>query len=118
MMRAKLKNLSSPDIEPLSYWPEDASCFGFLVEAQIGPENEKGAEIFQITVCTPDWIKKSYSEQKAVWGHHMLIVFEYDFSAIESEIIRYVQRFSGDDWPALALKLSRIGAWEFEDYQP
>lgn len=116
-MRAKLKNLSSPDVELRSYWPEDESCFGFLIEAQIGPENENNADLFQIMVCTPDWIKTKYSERKAIWGCHMLIVFEYDLTEIEATISRYVETCMANDWHGLATKLSRIGGWEFEDYQ-
>jgi hypothetical protein len=117
MMRAILKGISSPDVELATYWPEDESCFGFLIEAQIGPENEKGTDLFQIMVCTPDWIKANYSKRKAVWGRHMLIVFEYDLAEIKSAINRYVERCMADDWHGLALKLSRMGDWEFEDYQ-
>jgi len=37
---------------------------------------------------------------------------------IESTISRYVENCTADDWPSPALKLSRIGGWEYEDYQP
>lgn len=118
MMRARLKGISSADVELRTYWPEDEACFGFLVELQIGPENEQGADLFQIMVCTPDWIKAKYSDRKALWGRHMLIVFDYDLTEIESTISRYVESCTADDWHGLTLKLSRIGGWEFEDYQP
>jgi len=118
MMRAELKGISSPDVELGTYWPEDETCFGFLIEALIGPEGEKGADLFQIMVCTPDWIKANYSDRKAVWGRHMLIVLDYDLLEIKSTISRYVESCTADDWYGLALKLSRIGGWEFEDYRP
>jgi len=117
-MRAKLKGISSPDVDLPTYWPEDEACFGFLIEMQVGPECKEGADLFQITVCTPDWIKAKCSARKAVWGRHMLIVFEFDLAEIESTISRYVENCTADDWPSLALKLSRIGGWEYEDYQP
>ncbi len=117
-MQAKIKEISSPDVELRTYRPEDEACFGFLMELQIGPENEKGADLFQIMVCTPDWIKANYFDRKFVWGRHMLIVLEYDLTEIEQSISRYVESCTADDWYGLALKLSRIGGWEFEDYQP
>jgi hypothetical protein len=117
-MYAKLKSISSPDVELRTYWPENESCFGFLIEAEIGPENKEGADLFQFTVCTPDWIKANYSDRKTVWGMHMLIVFEYDLSEIKSAITRCVERCSADNWQDLALKLSRFGGWEFDGYQP
>lgn len=89
-----------------------------MIEAKIGPENAKGADLFQIMVCIPDWIKANYADKKAVWRRHMLIVFEYDLAEIKSAINGYVEKCTADDWHGLALKLSRIGGWEFEDYQP
>ncbi|WP_108026769.1 Imm8 family immunity protein [Burkholderia mayonis] len=47
----------------------------------------------------------------------MLIVETYDYDVIKALIERYVARSDGDDWASIAAKLSRIGAWEFEDYQ-
>lgn len=117
-MRAKLKTISSPDIELKSYWPIDEACFGFLLELQIGPEDQLGSDLFQIMVCTPEWIKSEYSNRKAVWGRDMLIVFEYDLEHIHSTIYRHVESCTADDWPSLAQKLSRFSGWEFENYQP
>lgn len=116
-MRAKLKGLSSPDVELQTFYPEDENSFGILIEAEIGAEGGAGADLFQIMVCTPDWIKEKYSDRKTVWGRHMLIVFEFDLAEIREAINRYVEGCVADDWPGLALKLARIGAWEFEDYQ-
>lgn len=116
-MRAKLKQLSSPDIDLNNYWPEDENNFGFLLEASIGLEHEGGADVFSIMVCTPDWIKSEYLSRKNVWGRHMLIVFNYDLDEIKKVIIRYIENCTGDNWLAIAQKISRVGAWEFEDYQ-
>ncbi|NWE46956.1 hypothetical protein HX863_13910 [Pseudomonas gingeri] len=35
---------------------------------QIGPDDQEGGHLFQILVCTPDWIKSKYCSQGAVWG--------------------------------------------------
>ena len=47
----------------------------------------------------------------------MLIVMEYDFSLIQQKIERYLIGCTGEDWQAVARKLSIMGSWEFEDYQ-
>ncbi|WP_343725362.1 Imm8 family immunity protein [Herbaspirillum huttiense] len=54
----------------------------------------------------------------AVWERHMLIVFQYDLGAIKTEIERYLGSCVGDDWHSLAMKVSRVASWEFEEYQP
>ncbi|APR39179.1 MULTISPECIES: immunity 8 family protein [unclassified Paraburkholderia] len=97
--------------------PEDQMCFGFWVTVQVGPDNEEGGHLYQILVCTPDWIKTKYLHAGAVWGRHMLIVSHYDCDRIKSEIARYVEGCTGKNFWELAQKVARIGAWEFEDYQ-
>lgn len=119
-MKAKLKEIYSLELtHPLEeFWPEDESNFGISVRLMIGPEDSSGSESFDILVCTPDWIKSQYAEEKCVWGRHMLIVLDYDFDLIKREIERYIAGCAGEDWPIIARKLSGIGAWEFEDYKP
>lgn len=117
-MKAKLKDLLSSDLDLRNYWPEDERNFGFWVSMLIGPDDEEGSEIFQLLICTPDWIKSEYHNSSAVWGRHMLIVFEYDLGAIKTEIERYLGSCVGDDWHSLAMKVSRVASWEFEEYQP
>jgi len=46
-MHAKLKGISSPDVDLRTYWSEDEASFGFSIEAQIGLENEKGADLLK-----------------------------------------------------------------------
>lgn len=52
-----------------------------------------------------------------MWGRHMLIIDGYDYNVIKTHIERHIANSQGDDWESIAVKLSRVGAWEFEDYQ-
>jgi hypothetical protein len=117
-MKAKLKRIHSPDIDIDSFWPDDPACFSFLLQAMIGPEDQEGEESFSIQVCTPDWLKSRHSETDILFGRHMILVFDYDLDRIKSHIARYCEHCIGEDWQSVADKLSRIGQWEFEDYQP
>jgi len=47
----------------------------------------------------------------------MLIVDAYSYDAIKAIIEGYIVNSESDCWSTVAAKLSRIGAWEFEDYQ-
>lgn len=98
------------------FWPEHINNFGISIRLMIGPENSKASESFDILVCTPDWIKDQFKEERCTWGLHMLIVLEYDLSLIRTEVDRYLARCTGEDWSEVAKKLSRMGAWEFEGY--
>lgn len=75
-----------------------------------------GSEAFDIQVCTPAWLKSQCAGEGPIWGRHMLIVDVYDYEAIKGLIESYVARID-DDWATIAMTLSRIGAWEFEDYK-
>jgi hypothetical protein len=116
-MRAALKRLHSPDVDLSSYWPDDESNFGFLLQAFIGPENESGEESFGFTVCTPRWLE-SKAEGRIMFGAHHLIVAEYDLNAIEQHLNRHCERCIGATWQEVAMKLARVGLWEFENYRP
>lgn len=117
-MYAKLKEFFSSDIDLNNYWPDDEENFGFWVSLLIGPENTEGSEIFQLLICTPDWLKSENVNFEPVWGRHMLIVFEYNLTNIKAAVERYIENCSGENWEDIAIKLTRIAAWEFEDYQP
>ncbi|MBL8508123.1 MAG: immunity 8 family protein [Chitinimonas sp.] len=118
-MKAKIKEIYSLEI-PSSiedYWPSDELNFGLSIRLIVGPDEADGGESFDLLVCTPDWIKNQYADEGGVWGHHMLIVFEYDWKFIKEKIELFAAGCSGRDWPELARKLSLVAAWEFEDYQ-
>lgn len=116
-MRAVIKRCHSPDIDLDSFIPVDNKNFGFLLQVMAGPEGGIGEESFDMMVCTPEWFSENNSNQLAVWGRHYLFIFDYDIKEILQFISRYVEKCTGDTWEEVALKLGRMGHWEFEDYQ-
>ncbi len=114
-MRAKLKDLHSPDVDLRSYVPEQKDNFSIFIEALIGPEGSNTSDLFGITVCTPGWLADNCKEP--MWARHMLIVPRYKYDEIRGVIERYCNSCEGMDWESLAKVLSRIAHWEFEDYR-
>lgn len=115
-LRVVVKSIYVGDNIPLkSFCPDSKDCFGVWVSVQIGPDIEEKIFVYQILVCTPSWIAKEYQSHGAVWGRHMLIVFEYDQKHIQGEIEKYVARCTGKSFWEIAQKIARVGAWEFED---
>ena len=118
-VRATLKQLHSPDVFDLeAYSPDDETCFGFLLQAMFGPENADGEESFNMIVCTPKWLAGELAQRRIISGRHHVIVNEYNFEELRSFLTAYGSKCEGDTWQEVALKLSRIGRWEFEDYVP
>jgi|ERR1044071_1200900 hypothetical protein len=118
-MRAAIRRLHSPDIDDLArYQPTEPDRFGFLLQIFVGPENGPGEESFDVVVCTPLWILDRYSREEIVEGRHMLVVFEYNYRRLEEFINAKVAHAVGATWEDVAMLLSRLGRWEFEDYVP
>lgn len=116
-MFAKIKQLHSPDVDFVNYWPEDETNFGFLLELSVGTKDSSGMDIFQLIVCTPDWFKTKNEKQVATWGYSYLFVFKYDYPTIMAFITKHIEKISGDDWNNIAMKIDRYAMWEFQDYQ-
>lgn len=118
-MRAQLKRLHSPDVYDLEkFAPDPADDFGFLLQLMVGPEGEPGEESFDVTVCTPEWLKRNFKPSDFVIGRHRLIVFEYDYARLRAFLARRCEKCMADTWLEIASQLSRLGHWEFEDYTP
>ena len=116
-MKAKLKNWYCPDIEDLpTYSPPQFDSFCFLFRAMVGVAEEEGEESFDIQVCTPKWLQSNMKKADVIIGRHFLFVLEYHFDLIFSKIKKMIESCEGEDWDEVAQKISRIGFWEFEDY--
>lgn len=116
-MRAQLKSLMTSDIDPDSYWPDEEDNFGFYIQAIIGPEDEEGGDIFGFQVCSPKWLQNKHSVTDIVFIRHVILMFEYDYQAVERRIADLCNKTIGADWGEIASKIARFGSWEFEDYQ-
>ncbi|WP_433539967.1 Imm8 family immunity protein [Streptosporangium sandarakinum] len=115
-MRAEVKEFYSPDLDWQTEVPDGTACFGLLLQVFVGPAGEDASESFDLTVCTPSFMEGKVSEIGIVDGRHHLFVSCFDRNLIESYIRRRVESIYGRDWNEVALKVSRLGKWEFEDY--
>lgn len=116
-MNATIRRFHSPDVSDLNSWtPPDPTCFGFLLQVLVGPQDAEGEESFDFVVCTPDWLRERRGEQAVVLGRHHILLFEYDFERIKKALTEIVGKASGESWPDVASKIARYGRWEFEDY--
>ena len=117
-MQAELKRLHSPDVLDLpSFMPQSRDNFGFLLQAMIGPKGLDGEESFGIQVCTPKWLLEQHDRADVVSGRHFLIIFEYNYERLVRFISDFCDECIGKTWQEIAGQLSRLGQWEFEDYQ-
>lgn len=118
MIHAELKGIINSDIDDLaSFYPEDRANFGLTLQLMVGPKGTEGADSFQIQVCTPAWLTHYFNHDDIIVARHFLIAFEYDYQRLINRINKYLASCSGNTWAEVANKVSRLGLWEFEDYQ-
>lgn len=117
-MKAIVRRFHSPDVYNLQAWtPPSPTNFAFLLQVMVGPDGMEGEESFDVEVCTPEWLAQSYGPSGIVLGRGHLIVFRYDFPAIDAFVRDFVEGCVGATWPEVAAKVARLGHWEFEDYE-
>jgi hypothetical protein len=106
------------------YEPSDARSFCLTITAEIGPENEDGAELFQWLLCTPDripdWVGDlpglPQNERAYLWAKRVLLVREWSYVRVLQIVADVLARAEADDWPSVAARLSPYMTWEYEDY--
>lgn len=115
-MKATLKSISSDDYDLGRYYPENEEIFSLRLLIRIGTADSDGADNFDLFVCTPEWLCKHRWVPELM--RHTLLVRKYDLDEITRTITDYIDQCEGNDWMDIARKLSRVFAWEYEDYQP
>jgi hypothetical protein len=115
MMRAVIKGIYNDIFNVETYCPERIDNFSLNLRIQIGLDCTQGADDFELFVCTPKWLEETVWEAR--WGGGLLIVREYNFSAINGLIFDYVSRCEGDSWETIVVQLRKVFFWEFDDYQ-
>jgi hypothetical protein len=119
-VKGELRGLYSPDIPETdleSFRPEDGDNFALLVTAFVGPSDAPGEEMFDFVVCTPRWLAE-HPPEKGFWflRNHLLLT-RWDYEVLERAVRDLCAHAVGDTWEEVAMKLSRYGHWEFEDYR-
>lgn len=115
-MKANLKALWSDHFLLEEFIPAESDNFSLWVELSIGIQGNEGADYFRVKICTPEWLCKHQWLPELM--RNTLLVRKYDLDEITKTITDYIDQCEGNDWMEIAQKLSRVFAWEFEDYQP
>ena len=116
-MLSEVKSIMSTEIHDLeNYRPDDFENFSFLLTVTVSPKGEIGGEMFDIDVCTPKWLL-DHQDTDFILGKGKIIVFKCDMKMILARVRGLFEGCTGKDWSEITIKLSRIGLWEFEDYE-
>jgi len=116
-MRARISvwTIDSDELESIT--PIEPTYAGQWIRVMAGPDDGPGEENFDLLVCTPAWLADEVSNHVAIVRRHHLIVEEWNATRVREVVTDLFTREEGKDWDELGLRLSRLGHWEFEDYQ-
>ena len=117
-MRAVVRRLHSPDADLATFVPGSDKTLAYSSRSLRDPRRGSGEESFDVTVCTPRWLQRWVEENGPTSGKALLGVAEYDEPRTRVFLTDAVESQEAETWSDLALKIGRIGTWEFEDYRP
>ena len=125
MVKAVVRNYFSPDVAGrVEAWvPSTPGEVCYYLEMTIGPAGESGGDLFGVMVMSPeaevewDRTRGSRAGADAREGRRRLIVPEYSWERVVSEIERILARYQEEAWETLARRLARHFEWEFENYR-
>ncbi|PWK93637.1 immunity protein 8 of polymorphic toxin system [Pantoea allii] len=114
-MKVTLKSIDCMHYDFKTYIPEDDQV-AITLTLTIGSYDSEAGDNFDIFICTPEWLCKHQWLPELM--RHTLLVRKYDLDEITKTITDYIDQCEGKDWMDIVQKLSRVFAWEYEDYQP
>lgn len=118
-VRAKLKGLDANGAlgsELRNFKPEDPEHFSIAVTASIGPADDNGAELFELTVCSSGFVGREPLPEGFEFRRGTLLLDRWDLGLAERAISDLCRRTEGYFWRDVAIKLTRYLLWEFEDH--
>ena len=115
-MKATVRDFHSPDADVETYVPADKSDDALFIQMFVGPSDGDGEESFDLIVCTPKWLRREVRAHGPIIGRHYLVVDVLEIGPVLAFLRAQVDALAAPTWRELALKLGRIGKWEFEDY--
>jgi hypothetical protein len=116
MITAQIKNIDlSSEVPWRDFVPADVACFGFYLTASIGTVGEDAGDLFQVLVCTPQWLSEANRRGKYIGVRHFEICGPFDVDTIEEALTKFVENCRGESWQEVVEKLSQKAEWEFED---
>ncbi len=112
-MKAEIKSWSSPDVELDKWSPERPEELFFLLELEIGPAGEVGADLFSLAVASPQAISGKPERRSG----RFLVVDKLDWPELRRRVAGIVSEASDTTWPRIAENLCEHFNYEFEEYK-
>lgn len=114
-MRTELRWLETNDFPTWEEFaaaerPDGSDCSGWF-SCGLGPEGERGEEIFQFVVATPGAVSRVQQERRRL---RLLVVDEFTRPAIERMLREHISRIAGHSWSEISTQLRKTMYSEYE----
>ena len=118
-MRAELKDVFSVEVESLEgFTPDDPTRFMVWVTLSIGVEGTDAADNFRTLICSVRSLGAMVAESGIIVGQPLIVADAWDFPLIRQRVEDYCAACEGEEWEDILPMLTRLGLWEFENYNP
>jgi len=114
----EIKDYFASDIDDFWSWkPSDPQDVYFALSLNIGPEDEDGADIFEVVIATPlGLVGKARTGSNIIADRAILIVASYDRKEVLEHLGSILSKCASESWVESSQKLQRYFHWEYEDY--
>jgi hypothetical protein len=96
-------------------WGDTEDDFWLMVQADIGPKDDRGAETFTLYVTSPKRLSGMLGNGESQIGRGLLIMNDFKKSEVEKVINRLLNNCKRNTWEEVELALCRYFYWEFDE---
>lgn len=103
-----------------SWQPSQLRNFAISLSIDLGEKGrskDQGSDKFGLLVATPSALAKLPCQEGVIVDRPILIIEEYNWSKIWSNVEGKVEKCSGSTWNECGALLSRYFQWEYDDYK-
>lgn len=111
MKAAELRSVTTPEGDDISSIRVNQP-FSVALVMKIGVTGDPGVDLFQISVCSPDWIEE---QALPMLGSTLLIVRQFAADQIVEFLSSRISQISGATSREVLSAVSRLAEWEFEE---
>lgn len=117
MVVLALRSLSSPDVTPDAWMPENNRAF-FLLQLEVGAVGSAAADTFDVVIATPEGLAHIAPEDGtgAISKRATIVLREFTWARVHATISQILRDCQSSTWTESVQRLQRYFAWEFEDY--
>jgi hypothetical protein len=116
LMKPIVKMIVSYDLPDATSLPADPEHCRVGIVAGIGLEGDDAQDDFRFQFCTLKYVASKVRNSRYFCDRGLVVVEGFSWEIVELTLASICDQIEGQSWDEIAKELSKIGEWEFEDY--